>query len=528
MTTGGGWRALNFSSTVSRRDLLIGGGLAGILSAYRAPYARADRTVCPKVTHGVATGDPSPDGVLVWSRCDRRARLRVDWSLDPSFRIKTTIFGTRATQATDFTARARLIELPPGELIYYRVLFAGEGKRATSEPAYGQFRMPTNRSTNPYRFLWSGDVCGQGFGINPELGGLRIFDAMRARRPDVFVHCGDVIYADGPLREKKRLPDGRIWKNLVTPEKRKVAETMAEFHGNYRYNLMDQHLRRFNQEVPQIVLWDDHETKNNWWPGMRFRDARYVVKDDALLAKRARKAFFDYVPIIRNASARGRIYRHLRQSPLVEFFALDGRSYRGPNGVNRQRVPSSQTAFFGAAQSDWLVEALHRSTALWKIIATPQPLSVLIAHDVNGFDGIGNGQGKMPAGRELELARILSGIKARGIRNCIWIAADVHYAAAHRYEPERAIYRDFDAFWEFLAGPLNAGTFGPNPLDPTFGPTAQYVSLPVGVRQGASPLDGHQFFGQGDVSPQTGQLTVSLNDMHGRSLWSVTIDPNLS
>ena len=52
----------------------------------------------------------------------------------------------------------------------------------------------------------------------------------------------------------------------------------------------------------------------------------------------------------------------------------------------------------------------------------------------------------------------------------VWLTADVHYTAAHRYDPNRAQFQDFAPFWEFVSGPLNAGTFGPNELDATFGP----------------------------------------------------------
>ena len=55
------------------------------------------------------------------------------------------------------------------------------------------------------------------------------------------------------------------------------------------------------------------------------------------------------------------------------------------------------------------------------------------------------------------------------MRNVVWLTADVHYCAAHYYDPAKAAFTDFDGFWEFVAGPLNAGTFGPSTLDGTFG-----------------------------------------------------------
>ena len=75
-----------------------------------------------------------------------------------------------------------------------------------------------------------------------------------------------------------------------------------------------------------------------------------------------------------------------------------------------------------------------------------------------------------PLGRELEFAELFRFIRDQGIRNVVWLTADVHYTAAHRYDPNRAQFQEFAPFWEFVSGPLNAGTFGPNPLDATFGP----------------------------------------------------------
>ena len=66
-----------------------------------------------------------------------------------------------------------------------------------------------------------------------------------------------------------------------------------------------------------------------------------------------------------------------------------------------------------------------------------------------------------PLGRELEIARLLNFIEDNRIRNIVWLTADVHYTAAHFYHPARAQFTEFDPFWEFVSGPLNAGTFGP-------------------------------------------------------------------
>ena len=86
-------------------------------------------------------------------------------------------------------------------------------------------------------------------------------------------------------------------------------------------------------------------------------------------------------------------------------------------------------------------------------------------------------------------------MKREKIRNTVWVTADVHYAAAHCYDPGKAQFQDFDPFWEFVGGPLHAGGFGPNALDNTFGPQVVFVKAPPPGQFNLPPVDGTQFFG---------------------------------
>ncbi len=127
-------------------------------------------------------------------------------------------------------------------------------------------------------FVWSGDTCGQGWGINEELDGLTTYRAILDTRPDFFIHCGDTIYGDIEIPSSSAEDNGEVWHNVVTEEVAKVAETLEEFRGRHRYNLLDKHVRALHAEVPTIAQWDDHETMNNWYPGETVDDARYVVR----------------------------------------------------------------------------------------------------------------------------------------------------------------------------------------------------------------------------------------------------------
>ena len=170
---------------------------------------------------------------------------------------------------------------------------------------------------------------------------MKIYEAMRQRSPLFFIHSGDTIYADGPIAESVVAESGQVWNNIVTPQVAKVAETLDEFRGRYRYNLLDENVRRFNAEVPQIWQWDDHEVTNNWSDAKDLSaDARYSEKNVPLLIARGARAFLEYAPMrpfdVRESQ---RVYRRYSYGPLLEVFVLDMRSYRGPNSANLQTTP---------------------------------------------------------------------------------------------------------------------------------------------------------------------------------------------
>lgn len=484
----------------------------------------------PQMLQGVQSGDPGLDRGVIWSRADRPARLLVEWSTTESFQNPRRVRGPAALPETGLTARVDLRGLPSGQTIFYRAQFEDlrDGK-TLSEPAAGHFRTasPNRRDV---RLLWSGDMCGQGYGINTGWGGARIFETMRRRDPDLFIHSGDSIYADNPVPAEIKLPDGTVWKNIVSEWKSKVAETQEEFRGAYLYNLLDENARRFNAAVPQVWQWDDHEVLNNWSPGKDLRDdARYKEKSIHQLAARALRAFQEFAPMRINGLEPERVYRRIPMGPLVDVFMLDMRSYRAANSFNRQTELGPETEYLGKAQLEWLRRDLKQSRALWKVIASDMPLGLLVpdGKDAQGrpmFEAVANGDGP-PLGREIELAGLLASLKRDRVRNVVWLTADVHYTAAHLYDPAKAQFTDFDPFWEFVSGPLNAGTFGPAVLDNTFGPQVAFYKAPPPGQANLAPSAGLQFFGEVEVEAATGVLTTTLRDASGAALFRQRVNP---
>ena len=206
---------------------------------------------------------------------------------------------------------------------------------------------------------------------------------------------------------------------------------------------------------------------------------------------------------------------------MIDIFFLDMRTYRNANSANDE---TGKVDFLGVEQVNWLKKALKESKATWKVIASDMPIG-LIVRDGDNFEAVANTDG--PArGREIELADLLSFIKNAGIKNTVWFTADVHYTAAHYYDPNKAQFQDFAPFWEFVSGPLHAGTFGPNDKDNTFGIEVKYEKGPSKEDgQNLPPSMGMQFFGKVIVDGATEAMTVELRDLADAVLYSVTLEP---
>ncbi|WP_084653139.1 alkaline phosphatase D family protein [Nocardioides insulae] len=488
--------------------------------------------------HGARTGDVTAESAVIWARAADDGRMVVQ--LSSNGRQVRTVTGPVADPRTDRTARIVLRGLEPGREYAARVWFAGEDGTAGRLETV-RFRTAPRHPT-PVSFAWSGDTCGQGWGIETTLG-LPGYGLLASLRPDFFLHVGDTIYADEPMVERDRDDFGHPWTNELTESVSRVAQTLEDFRGRHRYVLSDPTVQELYRQVPTVAMWDDHETLNNWYPGEIVDDARYDLERSCdVLAARGRRAWAEYQPVaIEQLSRPGRIHRALGYGPHLEVFCLDMRSYRDPNGANLDgsaasrrsgpaadpaadpaAVPAVDHGILGAAQAAWLLESVSRSRATWKVIAADMPLSVATRY-ADDRDSVAQFHDGGPRGREQEIARLLSGLQQRGVRNVIWVTADVHYTAAHEYHPDRAAYQDFDPFWEFVSGPVASGTFPVKQPDRTFGPRIVFAEGNPDDRR-MSPAAGKQYVGQVEVGAD-GILTVTLHSTGAGPLWSRSFEP---
>src|SRR5260221_2348903 len=393
--------AIRAKQGLTRRHLLVRSAshvaLAG-LGGLAKPYLgrAADR---PRIASGLASGDVSTDSAVVWARADRPARMRVECSTVESFQTIIRAASSDALPESDFTSKVLLDGLPPGQDIFYRLRFEDFALSGISgETQVGHFRTaPADKSS--ISFVWSGDTAGQGWGIDTSRGGMRTYKTMLENRPDFFIHSGDHIYADCPVPRELKLPNGKIWRNIVTQEKSVVAHSLTQFRGNYKYNLLADNLRAFNAEVPIFAQWDDHEVTNDWSPIGSADETGYAEDGSSRLVMRARQAFFEFMPIREIPAQTGRVYRKISYGPLLDVFLIDMRSYR--DSTWNKREDRSDTFILGAAQLAWLKRELAASDATWKVIAADLPIG-LISEDAIA---LGN---RPPQRREHEIADLLS------------------------------------------------------------------------------------------------------------------------
>ena len=521
---------MNMIPSLNRRRLLKSAGATAVLAASGLAMPALSRASSrPAFTHGVQSGDVDTSSGMIWTRTDRPSRVMFEVSTTESFANPKRLAPLDVLPDSDFAVKRLLEDLPSDQEIFYRMVAVDlSDTNAMSEPVIGRFRTAPAARRN-VRFTWSGDAAGQGWGIDDQ--GMYTYATMAGHEPDFFLHSGDTIYADGPMKDEVELADGTKWVNKVLiDEKRKVAETLDEYRGQWKYNLMDEHCRALNAVCPTFFQWDDHEVTNNWSSSKDLSgDDRYSEKSVGLLTARAARAFHEMTPIRFMPAEPGRVYRKIAYGPLLDVFFLDLRSYRGPNGASMEEEMTDASRILGAEQMRWLKRKLANSRATWKVIASDMPIGVIVWDNFmesSGAEAIANGDHGPAKGRELEIADLLRFIKNAGIDNTVWMTADVHYTAAHYYDPNKAQFQDFNPFWEFISGPIHAGTFGPNDLDMTFGPEVKYVKAPT-AEQGANlpPSAGLQFFGIADIDGQTEQMTVRLMDRDDNELYSVTLDP---
>ena len=448
MTLTGDW-----DRRISRRTLLkTGGSLAaglslGAIASDRA-LAQAHFDSYP-FTLGVASGDPSPTGVVLWTRLAPQPLLvggglpdepyEVDYevSLDDSFHAIVRRGTTVALPDEAHSARVELHGLGPQHEYFYRFRAGGEispiGRTRTTPPGNSMVRQVTFAFASCQNF--------------PD-GYFTPYQDIAASDIDAVIHLGDYIY-EGSARDIRAHAPAR------------EIRTLAEYrirHGQYK---TDEHLQAAHAAHPWLVTWDDHEFKNNYAD----EDIDPDMPPDVVRARReaAYRAYWEHMPLARARKPQGpdlQLYRRFRWGQQATFNVLDGRQYRSdqpllcanaerdagycPDDLNPART------MLGAEQRDWLLEDLATTKARWNVLAQQ-----------TGFAPFNRGTGLNPPnfgaptptdswdGYVAERQQILDWIADQGTPNPVVLTGDTHQNWV------RNVPRDYRE----LAGPTIATEF---------------------------------------------------------------------
>jgi alkaline phosphatase D len=410
-----------FGHPLTRRDLLRAGrdvAACIALSALPGEPSQDRRLSTNPFLWGVASGDPTPDGVVLWTRLERpqgdRRAVSVRWEVaeDERFSRIARAGATLAPAPLGHSVHAEVAGLRPGREYWYRFMTGGHNSPT------GRTRTAPALSASPDRISFAFASCQ-----NYEHGYFTAFRHLVSDDPDFVVHLGDYIY------ERKFSP------NLtVRPIEAGEVFTLAEYRARYAIYRTDADLQAAHAACPWIVTTDDHEVANNYANAV----AERPTPPGQFLLRRAAayQAYYEFMPLRRASLPSGpgmQLFRRLRFGNLAEFHVLDTRQYRSDQACGDGRKARCDEALapsrtmMGAAQERWLERGLRSSRARWNVLANQvmvaQAKSMLEAQEMFGmdrWDGYVTAQQRML--RLLAAARDANPVVITGDIHSNWVA----------------------------------------------------------------------------------------------------------
>lgn len=394
-------RALGYGAVL----LVAPSGAACTAAVEPDQNGRGGRPLSPvrvRFLHGVASGDPLPHGVILWTRVTpeivgSRAVVPVEWevSLDPGF---TAVLGSGSidtSQERDFTVKLDLSGLEPATRYYYRF------RVDDAESPIGRTRTAPEGAVDHLRFA----VCSCASYAHGYFHGYRRM-AERSEL-DAVLHLGDYIYEFGT--------GGYGWTRDYEPSWEAV--TLDDYRTRYAQYRRDPDLQEVHRQHPFITVWDDHESANNAWRAGALNHDDSSEGPWALRKAASRQAYFEWLPI--REQPHGGIWRQLRYGDLAELFMLDTRIYGRDLQVSRRldllREDPTRT-LLGTEQEAWLSDGLSRSTSMWKLVGQQVIMGQLPpGNNMDAWDGY-------PSARE----RFFDMIEDNGVSNVVVLSGDSH------------------------------------------------------------------------------------------------------
>jgi alkaline phosphatase D len=405
---------------ISRRGFLTTSGIAlGALPWVRSIDALAQVTN-PVFRHGVASGDPLADRVILWTRVTPSASgaQRVSWVLASDEKVTQIVARgeVETGAARDFTVKVDPSGLKPATTYYYRFSSAGE------QSVVGRTRtLPAANVSHVRLGVVSCSNLPQGY--------FNAYACLANRRDlDAILHLGDYIYEYA----NTQYGDGTRWGRIPAPNKEMVVlEDYRIRHAQYK---ADQDSQAIHQMHPFICVWDDHEFTNNAWQGGAQNHNNDGADEGLWRARRtaATQAYFEWMPIREDAQTKQeRIYRAFRFGNLATLVMLDTRVVGRDEQTAREDttiIESASRQLLGAEQEQWLAEQIvtsSRDSATWTLLGqqvmfAPQTLPGVRAGNVDSWDGY-----------RASRARVFDMVERAKIRNLAVLTGDVHSSWAY-------------------------------------------------------------------------------------------------
>lgn len=457
-----------FSSEMNRRDFLKSAGKVAMFALGFTlfnplpdiPLQAAPRFSLYPFTLGVASGDPLPDSVVLWTRLTTDPlngggyppyNIPVKWEIaeDERFQRVVQTGTTVARPELGHSVHVDVNGLKPGHEYWYRFKSGSEISpvgRTKTAPS------PQSRLTD---FTFAFASCQQF-----EHGYYTAYRHMAREDLDLVVHLGDYIYEYGPHRYIAS--GGNIRKHHG-----RETKTLADYRNRYAQYRSDEDLKAAHANFPWLVVWDDHEVQNNYAAQMpeRGRGGKDFLRRRAA----AYQAYYEHMPLRRSSLPIGpdmRLYRRFTFGDLVEFNLLDTRQYRDNQVSNAKWSPpgmrstAQNRSILGQKQEQWLMEGLKHSRARWNLLAQQVFFSQRIWREGNQrllnmdtWDGYA-------ASRH----RLLQFLAQEKISNPVVITGDVHSNWACDLKTDFGDHRSETVGVEFVGTSITSGGDGSDTL----------------------------------------------------------------
>ncbi|MGW3205077.1 alkaline phosphatase D family protein [Streptomyces sp. NPDC001135] len=418
--------------------------LAGPLAA-ALPARAADEA--PAFLHGVASGDPLPDGVLLWTRVTPTAEsipgsgvgpdTEVSWVVaeDKAFTSIVAKGSVTATAASDHTVKADVRGLAPATDYWFRFSAGG-----TDSPVARTRTAPAADA----------NVSGLRFGVvscaNWEGGYFSAYRHLAARGDlDAWLHLGDYIYEykSGEYAARGAVVRPHAPANEII--------TLADYRVRHAKYKTDPDLQALHLKAPVIAIWDDHEFADNAWSGGAVNHTEGAEGTWTARKAAAKQAYFEWMPV--RPAVEGTTYRRLRFGKLADLSLLDLRSFRSLQASSGSgSVDDPNRTITGRAQLDWLKAGLKASDTKWRLVGN----SVMIAPFVIGSltadlfkplakllglpqDGIGVNTDQWD-GYTHDRRELLDHLRSNAIGNTVFLTGDIHMSWANDVPVDAGTY----------------------------------------------------------------------------------------